>query len=65
MDMAERKWMCGKCQMELQMQKIVFKYLGHSFSHDVMACPKCGKVFIPQELAEGRMAEVEETLEDK
>lgn len=47
------------------MQKIVFKYLGHSFSHDVMACPKCGKVFIPQELAEGRMAEVEETLEDK
>lgn len=51
--------------MELQVQKKIFKYLGHSFSHDVLTCPKCGKVFIPQELAEGRMAQVEEMLEDK
>ncbi|HHW08260.1 MAG TPA: DNA-binding protein [Clostridia bacterium] len=47
------------------MQKKVFNYLGHTFSHDVPACPKCCKVFIPQELAEGRMAQVEEQLEDK
>jgi hypothetical protein len=36
-----------------------------SFSHDVLRCPKCRKVFIPRELAEGRMAEVEMMMEDK
>ena len=64
-DTAGRKWICAKCQAELQMQKKVFNYLGHTFSHDVPACPKCCKVFIPQELAQGRMAQVEEQLEDK
>lgn len=63
--MAERKWICAKCQMELQRQKTDFHYMGHTFSHEVPACPKCGKVFISQELAEGRMAQVEEQLEDK
>ena len=29
------------------------------------ACPKCGKVYISEELAEGRMWEVEQMLEDK
>ena len=47
------------------MKKTVFSYLGHTVSHEVLTCPKCGKVFIPEELAEGRMAEVEEQLEDK
>lgn len=65
MDRAERKWICAKCQAELEMQKTEFKYLGHTFSHEVPACPKCGKVYISRELAEGRMAQVEEQLEDK
>ena len=30
-----------------------------------LVCPKCGKVFISRELAEGKMAEVEILLEDK
>ena len=34
-------------------------------AHDVRTCPGCGKVFISQDLAEGRMAEIEEQLEDK
>jgi hypothetical protein len=28
-------------------------------------CPRCGLVFIPEELALGKMAEVEKLLEDK
>lgn len=56
---------CGKCNEVLTKKKTLFEYLGHKFSHEVPACPKCGKVFIPKELAEGRMAEVEEQLEDK
>jgi hypothetical protein len=51
--------------MELIPRKTVFSYLGMSFSHEVMCCPKCGKVFIPKELAKGRMAEVEKAMEEK
>jgi hypothetical protein len=42
-----------------------FSYLGHVFRTDVPRCPSCGQVFISEELAAGRMAEVETTLEDK
>ncbi len=61
----QRKWKCGKCNEELVAKKTVFSYLGHTVAHEVMACPRCGKIFIPEDLAEGRMAEVEEQLEDK
>jgi hypothetical protein len=47
------------------MKKVVFSYLGHTVAHEVQSCPKCGKVYIPADLAEGKMAEVEEQLEDK
>jgi uncharacterized C2H2 Zn-finger protein len=61
----ERAWRCARCDMELAMEKIVFSYLGQTVAHEVPACPRCGKVFIPEELAKGKMAEVEELLEDK
>ncbi|NTW71984.1 MAG: DNA-binding protein [Eubacteriaceae bacterium] len=57
--------MCGRCKVEPVKRKTTFTYLGHTFSHEVLVCPKCNKVFISKELAEGRMAEVEEQLEDK
>jgi ribosomal protein S27AE len=60
-----RSWKCGRCDMELVMKKTVLAYLGHTVAHEVPTCPKCGRVFIPEELAEGRMAEVEQQLEDK
>jgi len=56
---------CGLCDVPLIIKKTVFSYLERSFTHDVPRCPKCGKVFISMELAEGRMAEVERQLEDK
>jgi uncharacterized protein with PIN domain len=58
-------WKCLKCNERLTKKKTVFTYLGHNFSHEVFTCPKCGKVFIPKDLARGRMAQVEEQLEDK
>jgi predicted nucleic acid-binding Zn-ribbon protein len=61
----KRIWKCGTCKEELVMKKTVFSYLGHTVSNEVLTCPKCGRVFIPEELAEGKMAEVEEQLEDK
>ena len=47
------------------MKKATFRYLGRDVTHEVNRCPECGKVLIPKSLAEGRMAEVEEQLEDK
>lgn len=61
----ERIWKCAKCGVELKMRKTIFNYMERTVSHEVPVCPKCGKVFITRELAEGRMAEVEEQLEDK
>ena len=58
-------WKCNLCNEPLILKKTKFTYLGRSFTHEVERCPKCGKVNIPIDLAEGRMAEVEEQLEDK
>ena len=60
-----RVWKCGRCQCDLATKKVVLDYMGYSISHDLPVCPKCGKVYISKDLAEGRMCEVEQTLEDK
>ena len=64
-DAHARKWRCGTCDEELVVKKVILDYMGHSISHDLPCCPTCGKVFVAKELAEGRMCEVEQTLEDK
>jgi hypothetical protein len=61
----ERVWRCGTCKCDLVPKKVVLDYLGYSISHELPTCPTCGKVYISKELAEGRMCEVEQTLEDK
>lgn len=58
-------FVCCKCQKELVLCKTQFSYLGHAFSAEVPRCPTCGEVFVSEELAKGRMSEVETTLEDK
>lgn len=65
MEAGERTWKCCKCDRALVMKRVVFEYLGHTVAHEVPACPSCGKVHISKDLAEGRMSEVEQTLEDK
>lgn len=56
---------CYQCQKELKPMKTYLSYLGHSFSADILKCPECGEVYIPEELVKGRIAEVEMQLEDK
>ncbi|NLT39533.1 MAG: hypothetical protein GXX89_03605 [Clostridiales bacterium] len=63
--MEERKWLCGRCGGELVKRKTLFEYMGRTFSENILNCPKCSMVLIPSDLALGRMAEVEEILEDK
>lgn len=64
--MSERESIiCVRCQKPLEPKQTFFRYLGHSFHTDVLCCPQCGEVYIPKELAQGRMAQVEKQLEDK
>ena len=56
---------CSRCNVALEMHKAYFSYLDHSFNTEVMRCPSCGQVFIPESLAKGQMAQVEVSIEDK
>ena len=56
---------CAKCEIPLQVGKVDIAYLGSKFPVDLLQCPQCGQAFVPEELALGKMAEVEKILEDK
>ena len=63
--MADPRPICHACQLELESRKTDFTYLGHTFYADMLRCPGCGQVFIPEALAKGRIEEVEMQMEDK
>ncbi|MCU0493926.1 MAG: hypothetical protein MUD01_20235 [Chloroflexaceae bacterium] len=57
--------LCGRCQVPLQVRRVNVAYLGNAFPVELLRCPQCGLTFVPEELALGKMAEVEQALEDK
>ncbi len=59
------KWICGCCGAPLVMGKVNVHYMNTTFKPELVHCGVCEIVFIPEDLAEGKMAEVEKTLEDK
>ena len=59
------EWMCAKCDLPLVIGPVTVEYLGNRFTVDIARCPNCGFVHVSEELALGKMAEVEQTLEDK
>lgn len=61
----KKRLVCVKCGIPMEMGKVNISYLGSMFPVDLLQCPQCGLVFIPEELALGKMAEVEKLLEDK
>ena len=54
----EKKVICRRCQVEM-VPKSTF------FDTEILCCPKCGEVYLPEALVKGRMADVERELEDK
>ena len=61
----KEKLICCRCNKELVPTQTFFDYLGHNFHTDILRFPECGEVYIPESLVKGRMAEVEQELEDK
>jgi predicted RNA-binding Zn-ribbon protein involved in translation (DUF1610 family) len=58
-------WICDRCKKELVLSKVKVSYLAGNFEVELMKCPQCGNVFIGEDLATGKMLEVEKGLEDK
>ena len=57
-------WACA-CGAELERARTEVTYLGNAFTIELLACPRCGLTLVPEELAVGKMLEVEQLLEDK
>ena len=58
-------WVCGKCAIPLERSMVAITYMGSSFEVELPRCPQCGYTYIPEELALGKMLDVERILEDK
>jgi hypothetical protein len=56
---------CDKCKEKLVLRKVKASYLSGNFEVDLLTCPVCHNVYVGEELALGKMLEVEKTLEDK
>ena len=61
----EQKILCVKCGIPLEVGKVTLSYMGSNFPVELLKCPQCALVFIPENLARGKMKQVEEALEDK
>ena len=56
---------CAVCDQPLEIGKVEASYLGQRFPVELPRCPKCGFVYVSEDLALGRMLKVEQALEDK
>ncbi len=59
------RWKCRRCGVHLEIAPVTVVYLDQEFTAELPRCPRCGMVLISEELALGKMAEVEQILEDK
>jgi hypothetical protein len=60
-----KKIICELDGAEMEPMEAGFNYLGRGFKYTVLRCPLCGQVHITEDIAAGRMREVEKALEDK
>ncbi|HMK42875.1 MAG TPA: hypothetical protein VK445_01920 [Dissulfurispiraceae bacterium] len=56
---------CEKCRVPMTLGKVTVSYLGSEFPVELLKCRTCGTVFVPEDLAVGKMLQVEQALEDK
>lgn len=61
----EGNWICAKCDEPVEMGPIKAMYLSGVFDVELLKCPSCKNVLVPEDLALGQMLEVEKELEDK
>ena len=64
-DLSEGELCCGQCHVPLENRPITLHYMGNDFPIMMPKCPICGQGLIPEELAIGKILQVERALEDK
>ncbi|MFK5952159.1 MAG: DNA-binding protein [Desulfobacterium sp.] len=60
-----KEWKCLACDALLKLDKVRIDYMNGSFTVMLPCCPQCGMALVPEEIALGKMLEVEKLLEDK
>jgi hypothetical protein len=58
-------WRCDRCDCDLVVGPVAATYMNNRFTTDLPYCPSCKTVLISERVATGKMAEVEQILEDK
>ncbi len=65
LDKTYSEWVCATCGKPLALAPVELEYMESLFTVELPCCAECGFVLIPEDLALGKMAEVESLLEDK
>ncbi len=63
--MEETRLICGRCRVPLEMKSTTLTYLGHQIKQEFPRCPKCGEIYLSEDLVKGKMHDVETMLEEK
>lgn len=58
-------WRCAACGEPMRPGPAQLAYMGSVFDVELPVCPRCNQALVPEELALGKMLEVEQVLEDK
>ena len=58
-------WKCFRCDQPLVADSVIADYLGINITTQLPQCPDCHSVLVSEELAVGKIAEVEKLLENK
>ena len=56
---------CFRCDEVLVSDKVFLKYLTSAFPTQLLKCPKCGLIYISDEMIMTKAVEVEKTIEEK
>lgn len=65
MEKESKTLICSKCNVPMQEIEASFYYLEKTLQHPVWRCPNCGQVYLDEEIVNGRMHDVEDSLEEK
>lgn len=58
-------WKCFRCDQQLVADSVLAEYLGNNITTQLPQCPSCHMILVSEDLAIGKIAEVEKLLENK
>lgn len=59
------RYICQKCNVPLVKTPVQLRYLHAGFPVEMPGCPVCGMIYISEDLALGKILNVEKALEEK